>query len=115
MVLIMRMGSRGLLRHSVLNSLFFAPLRRDYLLGNRRLGQTRNMHIQSIPMCEYRAVFLLLYHRPNYLPRIQGVGSSNNYAYLVTDEASKDAVIIDPANPPEYALLSVLSPFHAIR
>ncbi|KAI4178587.1 MAG: hypothetical protein L6R41_008320 [Letrouitia leprolyta] len=31
------------------------------------------------------------------------VGSSNNYAYLVTDEASKDAVIIDPANPPEVA------------
>ncbi|KAI4119623.1 MAG: hypothetical protein LQ345_000528 [Seirophora villosa] len=38
------------------------------------------MHIQSIPMW---------------------VGSSNNYAYLVTDEASKDAVIVDPANPPE--------------
>lgn len=30
-------------------------------------------------------------------------GSSNNYAYLVTDEATKDAVIIDPANPPEIA------------
>lgn len=30
-----------------------------------------------------------------------GVGSSNNYAYLVSDEKSKDAVIIDPANPPE--------------
>lgn len=30
-----------------------------------------------------------------------GVGTSNNYAYLVTDEKSKDAVIIDPANPPE--------------
>ncbi|KAL9060413.1 MAG: hypothetical protein Q9206_001033 [Seirophora lacunosa] len=72
------------------------------------------MHIQSIPMCEYRAVFLLLYHRPNYLPRIQGVGSSNNYAYLVTDEASKDAVIIDPANPPEYALLS-LSEFKDLK
>lgn len=39
------------------------------------------MHIQSIPMW---------------------VGSSNNYAYLVTDESSKDAVIIDPANPSEY-------------
>ncbi len=32
-----------------------------------------------------------------------GVGSSNNYAYLVTDEATKDSVIIDPANPPEVA------------
>ncbi|KAJ9614827.1 Cytoplasmic glyoxalase II [Knufia peltigerae] len=30
-----------------------------------------------------------------------GVGSSNNYAYLVSDDESKDAVIIDPANPPE--------------
>ncbi|KAH6611089.1 hydroxyacylglutathione hydrolase [Trichoderma cornu-damae] len=40
------------------------------------------MHIQSIPMW---------------------VGSSNNYAYLVIDDKSKDAVIIDPANPPEVA------------
>jgi hypothetical protein len=32
----------------------------------------------------------------------KGVGSGNNYAYLVVDEASKDAVIIDPAHPPEY-------------
>lgn len=31
-----------------------------------------------------------------------GTGSSNNYAYLVVDNKSKDAVIIDPANPPEY-------------
>lgn len=27
----------------------------------------------------------------------------NNYAYLVTDEPSKDSVVIDPAHPPEYA------------
>ncbi|KAM0412742.1 hypothetical protein ACHAPD_009407 [Fusarium lateritium] len=40
------------------------------------------MHIQSIPMWE---------------------GSSNNYAYLVVDDKSNDAVIIDPANPPEVA------------
>jgi DNA helicase HerA-like ATPase len=33
---------------------------------------------------------------------ILGVGSSNNYAYLVSDDETKDAVIIDPANPPEY-------------
>lgn len=38
------------------------------------------MHIQSIPMWE---------------------GSGNNYAYLVVDDNSKDAVIIDPANPSE--------------
>ncbi|KAI5461176.1 Las1-like-domain-containing protein [Mariannaea sp. PMI_226] len=30
-------------------------------------------------------------------------GSSDNYAYLVIDEKSKDAVIVDPANPPEVA------------
>ncbi|OBR12067.1 Hydroxyacylglutathione hydrolase [Colletotrichum higginsianum IMI 349063] len=29
------------------------------------------------------------------------VGSSNNYAYLVKDDKTNDAVIIDPANPPE--------------
>jgi hydroxyacylglutathione hydrolase len=40
------------------------------------------MHIQSIPMWE---------------------GTGNNYAYLVVDDQSKDAVIIDPANPPEVA------------
>lgn len=28
-------------------------------------------------------------------------GSHDNYAYLVTDSKSKDAVVIDPANPPE--------------
>ncbi|KAK1754660.1 beta-lactamase-like protein [Echria macrotheca] len=31
------------------------------------------------------------------------VGSSNNYAYLVVDDKSKDAVIIDPAHPSEVA------------
>ena len=30
-----------------------------------------------------------------------GEGTGNNYAYLVTDTKSKDAVIIDPANPSE--------------
>ncbi|KAL1876816.1 hypothetical protein VTK73DRAFT_9193 [Phialemonium thermophilum] len=40
----------------------------------------RKMHIQSIPMW---------------------VGRSDNYAYLVVDDKSKDAVIIDPANPEE--------------
>ena len=32
---------------------------------------------------------------------LSGEGSSNNYAYLVVDDKSKDAVIIDPANPEE--------------
>ncbi|KAJ2906641.1 hypothetical protein MKZ38_000896 [Zalerion maritima] len=38
------------------------------------------MHIQSIPMW---------------------TGKGDNYAYLVVDEKSKDAVIVDPAHPPE--------------
>lgn len=33
---------------------------------------------------------------------LAGQGSSDNYAYLVVDEKSRDAVIIDPANPPEW-------------
>ncbi|KAI9703176.1 MAG: Cytoplasmic glyoxalase II [Candelina mexicana] len=32
-----------------------------------------------------------------------GSGSSDNYAYLVVDEKTRDAVIIDPANPKEVA------------
>ncbi|KAJ5841240.1 NAD+ kinase [Penicillium rubens] len=44
--------------------------------------QIRAMHIQSIPMW---------------------TGKGNNYAYLVTDEPTKQSVIIDPANPPEVA------------
>ncbi|KAL7625407.1 Cytoplasmic glyoxalase II [Parahypoxylon ruwenzoriense] len=40
------------------------------------------MHIQSIPMW---------------------TGTSDNYAYLLVDDKSKDAVIIDPANPEEVA------------
>ncbi|CRK46266.1 hypothetical protein BN1723_006964 [Verticillium longisporum] len=43
---------------------------------------TSAMHIQSIPMW---------------------VGSSNNYAYLVKDDKTKEAFIIDPANPEEVA------------
>lgn len=33
-----------------------------------------------------------------------GEGSGNNYAYLVTDDKTKQAVIIDPANPSESVL-----------
>ncbi|KAH8705402.1 putative hydroxyacylglutathione hydrolase [Talaromyces proteolyticus] len=40
----------------------------------------RTMHIRAIPMW---------------------TGTSNNYAYLVTDEPTKLAVIVDPANPEE--------------
>ncbi len=52
----------------------------DYLIYKPAIS--RRMHVESLPMWE---------------------GSGNNYAYLVTDEKSKDAVIIDPANPSEYA------------
>lgn len=34
--------------------------------------------------------------------RYEGEGSGNNYAYLVTDDSTRDAVIIDPAHPPAY-------------
>ncbi|PFH55373.1 hypothetical protein XA68_18471 [Ophiocordyceps unilateralis] len=47
-----------------------------------KIAARRAMHIEPIPMW---------------------VGTSNNYAYLVVDDKSKDAVIIDPANPPEVA------------
>lgn len=33
--------------------------------------------------------------------KFAGEGSGNNYAYLVVDDKTKDATIIDPANPPE--------------
>lgn len=34
-----------------------------------------------------------------------GTGTSNNYAYLIRDDKTKDAVIIDLVNPSEYARL----------
>ncbi|KAK1831557.1 Las1-like protein [Podospora conica] len=48
----------------------------------KELITRRTMRIQSIPMW---------------------VGSSDNYAYLVVDDKTKDAVIIDPAHPSEVA------------
>lgn len=42
-----------------------------------------------------------------------GEGSSNNYAYLVVDDKSKDAVIVDPANPPEY-IVTILRIFEKL-
>lgn len=71
------------------------------------------MHIQSIPMCRlmlrsrhiyYQATVAILEYCRNiclfYVNSI-GTGKGNNYAYLVTDEPTKQSVIIDPANPPE--------------
>ena len=33
-------------------------------------------------------------------------GQGDNYAYLVTDETTKDSVIIDPAYPKEFVMLT---------
>ncbi|KAF2838208.1 Metallo-hydrolase/oxidoreductase [Patellaria atrata CBS 101060] len=65
---------------------FLSPLIQRTLLRSTTtrpissLVTSRPMHIQSIPMWE---------------------GSGNNYAYIVSDDKSKEAVVIDPANPPE--------------
>lgn len=55
------------------------------------------MHVHSIPMCEYAPPICQL------ALTVPGTGKGNNYAYLVTDEPTKHTVVIDPANPPEYA------------
>jgi len=41
---------------------------------------------------------------------MEGVGTSDNYAYLVVDDESKDAVIVDPANPAECVTIPSLLP-----
>jgi len=65
-------------------SLLTAAIRRAPLRSIRfpvsGLSIPRAMHIQSIPMWE---------------------GSGNNYAYLVSDDKTREAVIIDPAHPKE--------------
>ena len=67
------------------------------------------MHIESIPMCEYHGQETCVTCGSTYAYcDIAGTGSSNNYAYLVKDDATNDAVIIDPANPPESALLPTM-------
>ncbi|CAH0053353.1 unnamed protein product [Clonostachys solani] len=38
-------------------------------------------------------------YQGNWKPK--PIGAVNNYSYLIIDDKSKDAVIIDPANPPE--------------
>ena len=71
-----------------------------YKLILRKLSLSRAMHITSIPMCESRGspVIVVAHAHPRCFA---GTGSSNNYAYLVKDEKTNDAVIVDPANPPE--------------
>jgi len=65
------------------------------------------MHIQSIPMCTcYKSTIQAIFKQLIRYNDGAGTGSSNNYAYLVTDDKSKDAVIIDPAHPPEYVSMA---------
>lgn len=59
--------------------------------------QARKMHVQSIPMC---TALSSMFPVAKVLTLL-GVGSSNNYAYIVKDEETKEGVIIDPANPDE--------------
>lgn len=66
-----------------------------------QLAFSRAMHIQSIPMCQTGQSSHFC-SRNTLTHSVTGTGSSNNYAYLVKDDKTNDAVIIDPANPPEY-------------
>src|SRR5271156_2098426 len=85
-------------------SRFLRPLLTSTILHP---AQFRAMHIQSIPMC--KSISNAPFRFPEsptteydlVITSCPGVGSSNNYAYLVSDDATNDAVIIDPANPPE--------------
>lgn len=61
-------------------------LRSNLHNSTRLLQTTRKMHIESIPM---------------------RWGRGDNYAYVVTDEATKASLVIDPAEPDEYALLHI--------
>src|SRR5205823_8564854 len=63
---------------SMIGSRLARPLLMSIVLRTR--PQSRAMHIESLPMW---------------------VGSSNNYAYLVSDVATNEAVVIYPANPAE--------------
>jgi len=60
---------------------------------------SRAMHIQSIPMC--MSAKLQQFRTHINVKMCIGEGTGNNYAYLVTDDKTKESVIIDPANPPE--------------
>lgn len=60
------------------------------------------MHIQTIPMCKLAPrirIWIAAWQVDSN--NVIGTGKSNNYAYLVTDEPTKQSVIIDPAHPEE--------------
>ena len=69
---------------------------------NEKPSTHRKMHIESIPMCKAKYTMVSSLYRTN---APTGEGSGNNYAYLVTDDKTKEAVIIDPANPPESVVI----------
>jgi glyoxylase-like metal-dependent hydrolase (beta-lactamase superfamily II) len=50
-------------------------------------------------MCKRTSIVVFDLHSDT----VPGEGTGNNYAYLVSDDKTKEAVIIDPANPPECA------------
>ncbi|PWY94288.1 glyoxylase [Aspergillus sclerotioniger CBS 115572] len=82
------------LTRAVWSSVRFQPVRARVPAPAR---QIRAMHVQSIPIITPRYLFSSSLLTP------PGTGKGNNYAYLVTDEPTKQSVIIDPANPPEVA------------
>jgi hydroxyacylglutathione hydrolase len=63
------------------------------------------MHIQTIPMCKQASGNPIRWLLDQSIDNVVGTGKSNNYAYLVTDEPTKQSVIIDPAHPEEYVVL----------
>lgn len=56
------------------------------------------MHVQTIPMCEYCQLCERGYFLADAAPAVQ-----DNYAYLLSDDKTKDAFVIDPASSREYA------------
>jgi hypothetical protein len=63
------------------------------------------MHIKSIPMCKNSNQDCSGSDAEANL----GTGTRDNYAYLVSDEKTKEAVIVDPAHPSEYAIAPIRS------
>lgn len=87
------------------SALFAKPVAKVHFMNEWRMNadakqpvSTRAMHIQSIPMCEFLNAGL---QECACINLFLGEGTGNNYAYLVSDDKTKEAVIIDPANPPE--------------
>ncbi len=81
------------------------PIHSDVYVGLRRLSLFR----QLLPYISWNMSSAVV-----WLKRIAdadadgaGTGRSDNYAYLVVDDQSREAVIIDPAHPSEYVILFI--------